>query len=192
MVVATHTYRHLPLSKNVFKMYVYTKEWTICTFYYPVSMHSRPDSHLHSLSPRWVCHSYQELCFSLAWGTLQIYNLHFFSLLCRSVVSPSFFPSLLLSEVTFKSLGLFFLETACSSLPLLLPDYFLLLSLSDFHIFPSAVTISSFLTCKRHIAKHPVWHVNRKLGEKWCAIAIDWFRLYIQTSPSRVAGWKPA
>lgn len=152
-------------------------------------MHSRPDSHLHSLSPLWVCQSYQDLCFYLAWSSLQIRNLLSFSLLCRSHF-PKFFLSLLLSEVTFKSLGLFFSESACSSLPLLLPCSSLLLSLSDFHIFPSAVTISSFLTWKRHIAKHPVWCANRKRGEKRRTTAIDWFRLCTQTSASRVAGWK--
>lgn len=151
-------------------------------------MHSRPASNPHSLSPLWVCQSYQEPCFYLTRGSLQIHNLLFFSLLCRSVVSPSFF-------LPFSSLGSFlyllvFSDTACSSLLLLLPCFSLLLSWSDFHIFPSAVTISYFLTWRRHIAKHPVWCVNRKWGEKWCTAAIDWFRLCAQTSTSRVTGWK--
>lgn len=57
-------------------------------------MHSRP----HSLSPLWVWQSYQEPCFYLTRGSLQIHNLLFFSLLCRSAVSPSFF-------LPFSSLG---------------------------------------------------------------------------------------
>lgn len=140
------------------------------------------------LFPLWVCQGYQELCFYLSGGSLQVHNLLFpaFQISCF----PLFFPSLLPSEVTFKSLGLFFSETACSSLPLLLPCSSLLVSLSDFHIFLSAVTISSFLTWKRHSAKHSIWCVNRKRGEKRCTTAIDWFRLCTQISTSRVAGWK--
>lgn len=70
-------------------------------------MHSRPASHPHSLSPLWVCQSYQEPCFYLTWGSLQIHNLLFFSLLCRSVVSPSFFLPFSSPGVIFMSLGLF-------------------------------------------------------------------------------------
>lgn len=145
-------------------------EWPACTFYYLASMPSRPHSHLHCLSPLWVCWSYPlvAVCKFILFPALQI---------CCFLL---FFPTLLLSEAIFQSLGLFFLETACSSVPLLLFCSKLLLSLSDFHIFPSAVTISSFLTSKRRITKHCVWYVNRKLEDKWCTTAIDWFRLCTQ------------
>jgi len=118
--------------------------------------------------------------------------ISYFSFPCfAELVSPLFFPSLLLSEVTFKSLGLFFPETACSSLLLLLPCSSLLLSLSDFHVFPSAVTISSFLTWKRRIAKRPVWWVSRKRGEKQRAAATGWSRLCEHFRSSRMgAGWR--
>lgn len=164
-------------------MCVYTKEWAICT--------CKPETHLHSSSPVWVCWSYQELCFYLAWGSLQIHNLLFPAL---QISFPPLFSSFLLL-FSFLRLLLNLLvssEAAFFSLPLLFPCSSLLLSLSDFHIFPSAVTISSFLTWKRHIAKHPIWCVNRKWEDKWCTTAIDWFRLCMQTSTSRVAGWKQA
>lgn len=151
-------------------------------------MHCRPDSRPHSLSPFWVCLSYQEPCFYLTWGSLQIHKLLFPALqICRF---PLFFPAFLFSEVTFISLGLFFSDTACSSLLLLLPCFSLLLSWSDFPIFPSAVTISYFLTWRRRSAKHPVWCVSRKWGERWCTAATDWLGLCAQSSTSRVTGWK--
>lgn len=130
-----------------------TKEWAMCTFYYPVSVHSRPLSHPHSLSPHCERQSYGEQSFCLARGRLQILNLFFlFPVLQTCCFLLLFLPFTFLRSL----LHLIVLQTSCSSLPLLFPCSSLMLSLSDFHIFPSAVTISSFLTWKRHIAKHPV------------------------------------
>lgn len=88
MMIATHTHTDMYPSAKMSVKCVYTKEWAICT--------CKPESHLHSSSPLWVCRSYQELCFYLAWGSLQIHNLLFpaLQISCFPLFSPIFcFPS---------------------------------------------------------------------------------------------------
>lgn len=55
---------------------------------------------IHSLSPLWVCQSYQEPCFYLTWGSLKIHNLLFPALqICCSLL---FFPCLSLLWAHFS------------------------------------------------------------------------------------------
>lgn len=123
---------------------------------------------------------------SSAWGSLQIHSVPSFAdLLLPPLFSyPSPFWGYFSISWSFLLRNCLFLSAPVASL------FQIVVVIIWFSHFPICCTISSFLTWKRHITKHCVWYVNRKLEDKWCATAIDWFRLCTQTSTSRVAEWK--